>query len=66
VAGKIKKMIDYIVEERAKGNEIVRNTTRTKLVLKGFNPDKYTATSEDNPETIAELEKIAAGMGIKL
>ncbi|WP_206633444.1 hypothetical protein [Methanoculleus taiwanensis] len=59
-------MIETIIRERANGNPVLENTTRTKLVIKGFNPDKYTATSEDDPAKIAELKVIAKDMGITL
>ncbi|RXE56455.1 hypothetical protein ABH15_10285 [Methanoculleus taiwanensis] len=66
MAGQIKRMIETIIRERANGNPVLENTTRTKLVIKGFNPDKYTATSEDDPAKIAELKVIAKDMGITL
>jgi hypothetical protein len=66
VAGKIKKIIDRIIADRAKGSELIRNTTRTKLILKGINPDKFTDASEDSPDTLAKLQQIAVEMGIKL
>jgi hypothetical protein len=66
VAGKIRQIIDKIIEERAKGSEIIRNSTRTKLILKGFNPDKFNGTTEDKPEMIARLQKIAVEMGVKI
>lgn len=66
MAGKIKQIIDKIIEERAKGNETIRNSTRAKLILKGLNPEKFTVASEDNPDTIIRLQQIAAEMGVKL
>jgi hypothetical protein len=66
VAGKIKQTIDKIIEERSRGNEVIRNTTRTKLIIKGINPNKYTAESEDNPEILTRLQQIANEMSIKL
>jgi hypothetical protein len=66
VAGKIKQLIDKIIEERAKGNETIRHTTRTKLLLKGINPDSYTVISEDNPEMMSKLQQIAIEMGVKI
>jgi hypothetical protein len=66
VAGNIKQLIDRIVAERSKGNETIRNTTIAKIMLKGINPDKYTAQSPDNPEIIARLQQIASDMGVKI
>jgi hypothetical protein len=66
VAGKIKLVIDKIIEERSKGNETIRNITRAKLMLKGINPEGYTIISNDDPEVLARLSQIAVEMGVKL
>jgi hypothetical protein len=66
VAGKISQLINKIVEERAKGNDTIRKTTRTKLLLKGINISLYDEKSEDNPQVISKLQLIASEMGIKL
>jgi hypothetical protein len=59
VAGQIRKMIDMIVQERAKGNPLIERTTRTKLLLKGINPEKYNETSADDPLIIENLRRLA-------
>jgi len=66
MAGVIKAMIESIVEQRAHGNPTVALTTRTKLVLKGLNPDRFTASSPDDPQTIAKVRAIAADMGVRV
>jgi hypothetical protein len=66
VAGKIKLMIDKIIEQRSKGNETIRNITKAKLMLKGVNPDGYSIISEDDPQVIARLVQIAGEMGVKI
>jgi hypothetical protein len=66
VAGKIKQMIDRIVNERSKGNETIRITTIAKLTLKGINAAKYTGADADDPEVIAKLQQAAIEMGVKL
>ena len=58
MAGKIKQMIETIYEKRAKGDPVLIKTTRTKLILKGINPDKFTPNSEDNPVVIEKLEHL--------
>jgi fumarylacetoacetate (FAA) hydrolase family protein len=65
MSGQIKKMIDRIIEERARGNAILINTTRTKLTLKGINPDQFGTASPDNPEVIAKLQKLAQELNVK-
>jgi hypothetical protein len=66
MAGQIKRMIDRIVEQRAKGNAALKNTTITKLILKGINPDSYTLMSPDDPAVIRRLQEIAGEMGLTL
>lgn len=55
MAGKIKKMIDLIIEERSHGNPAIAEMTKAKFILKGLNPDKYDSNSEDDPILIKKL-----------
>jgi hypothetical protein len=64
--GKIKGIIDKIIAERAKGNPTLISTTRTKLVLKGIDPDKFNAQSADDPAIMSKLQTLALEMGINL
>lgn len=66
MAGKVKQMIDRIIDERSRGNATIRITTIAKLTLKGIDPAKYTGADADNPEVIAKLQQIAVEMGVKL
>jgi len=65
MAGVIKMMIDSIVEQRARGNSTIALTTKTKLVLKGVNPDRFNSSSPDDPATIAKLRAIAVDLGVR-
>ena len=56
MAGKIKLMIDSIIEQRAKGNPMLQGVIRTKLMLKGIDAKKYTLQSEDDAAVIGKLE----------
>lgn len=58
MAGKIKQMIDSIINQRAKDNPMLERVIKTKLILKGINPNKYTLQSEDDPVVLAKLEKM--------
>ena len=58
MAGKIKQMIDTIITERSKGNTMLVGIIKTKLMLKGIDPSKFTATSPDDPAVIAKLEAV--------
>ena len=58
MAGKIKLMIEKILAERSKGNETLARVIKTKLILKGIKPAKYSDQSDDDPEIIKKLEKM--------
>jgi hypothetical protein len=64
MTGKIKQMIDEIVQKRSKGNATIASSTRTKLILKGIDIQKYSSFSDDDPQVIAKLQAIAAEMGL--
>lgn len=64
MAGRIKYMIDTLIEKRAHGNPTIINTTRTKLILKGISPNNYTWISDDDPVVIEKLNNLAKEWGI--
>ncbi|WP_319579869.1 hypothetical protein [uncultured Methanospirillum sp.] len=66
MAGKIKLLIDSLVEQRAQGNPSLESTTRTKLLLKGIDGTKYNASSDDDPAVIQKIREIAKDMGVQL
>jgi len=66
MAGAIKKMLDEIVAKRSNGNITMMNLTKTKLILKGLNPDKYSITSEDDPAIIQKIRLTAQEMGVSI
>jgi hypothetical protein len=66
MAGAVRKMLDTIVEQRSKGSELLAGTTRTKLILKGLNPDKFSASSPDDPALVARVREVAAELNVHL
>lgn len=64
--GQIRRMLDTIIEKRAKGNPTIAMTTKTKLILKGFNPDKFDHNSPDDPEILAKVRQVATELGVTL
>lgn len=62
MAGKIKRLIDKIIAERSKGDEMLARIIRTKLILKGITPEKYSDQSDDDPVIIRKLEKVLQDM----
>jgi len=66
MAGQIRRLLEKIVHDRSRGDSVIANTTKAKLILKGINFDKYTSTSEDDPRVIERLRQIADELGVKL
>ena len=64
--GMIRIMIDKIVTGRAKGNPTLIATTKTKLLLKGIDPDKFGAASPDDPVVMGKLQALAKELNIIL
>jgi hypothetical protein len=66
MTGKIRQLIDNLIEVRSQGNPSIASTTRTKLLLKGIDSRSYTSSSEDDPEVIANIKQVAQEMNIQL
>lgn len=66
MSGEIKKVIDQIVTKRSKGNPTIAKITRTKLLLKGVDPDKYDESSPYSAEVMQKLCKIADEFNLRL
>jgi hypothetical protein len=64
--GKIKVMIDQIIEQKSAGNSMVAGTVRTKLLLKGIDPSKFDASSPDDSTVIQKIKTAASEMGVHL
>lgn len=62
--GKIRLMLNHIIEKRSEGNPTLAMTTRTKLILKGLNPDRYDASSADDPVIVEKVKAVAREMGV--
>lgn len=66
MAGKIKQLLDQIIEARSQGNPMIAQATKTKLILKGISPDRYTEDSVDDPTTMARIHSIAKELELPL
>jgi hypothetical protein len=66
MAGKINRQLHLIITEIAKNNPIIMNTTRTKLISRGIDPNKFSLDSPDDPEILEKLKCIAKEFGVKL
>jgi DNA polymerase III sliding clamp (beta) subunit (PCNA family) len=66
MAGQIKKMLDQIIMQKSNGNPTLIAVTKTKLILKGLNPDKFTPLSEDNYDLIRKIRETAQEWGVRV
>ncbi len=64
MAGEVKRILDQIIQIRGAGNTIREGSTRTKLILKGLDPIKFTASSNDPPELIVKAKQVATELGV--
>jgi hypothetical protein len=59
-------MLDSIIAYRAKDNPLLISTTKSKLALKGIDPNRFNATSADDPAVMARVRIIALEWEVKL
>lgn len=64
--GKTRQIIDRIIAVRAGRNPIIANNIKTKLMMKGINPDSYFDDTLDNPQTLEKVRSMAAAMGVDI
>jgi len=58
MAGQAKKMIDSIIEQRAKGSKVLEGVVKTKLILKGIDPKNFSETTPDDLAVISRLHQL--------
>jgi hypothetical protein len=66
MAGRIKRQLNTIINTISKDNPTLINIVRTKLILKGLNPDKFNELSPDDPAVLEKVKIIAAEFGVKV
>jgi hypothetical protein len=64
--GKIKQLIDRLIELRTKGDRGLVAPIKIKLIMKGIDPDMFDNTSPDNPVVIQRIMTTAKEMGYDL
>lgn len=62
MAGQIKRMIDAIIEQRAKGNRVLEGVVKMKLILKGIDPKNFSSDSPDDYTIIGKLHELTNEM----
>ncbi len=58
MAGKVRKLIDELIHLRARGAPALEHFVKVNLVLNGIDPDRFVASSPDEPDKVAKLEKM--------
>ncbi len=64
MAGQIRRALDSIISRRAHGDPTLVTTTKTKILLKGVDPDRFDAHSPDDPVVLAKVQAIARDLGV--
>ena len=64
--GRTKLILDSIITQRSGGDSAVAKVIKTKLVLKGINPDAYSLDTPDDPNLVKRLMELAAKLGVKI
>jgi hypothetical protein len=58
MAGRIKQLIEAVIEIRTNGKLELHHFVRAHLFMKGINPDLYDENSTDDPGIIETLERM--------
>jgi len=64
MAAEAKAMIEAIIAFQSKGDPAIAKLTKTKLILKGINPDKIIDSPNDDPAIIAKLKALGTELGV--
>jgi len=63
--GKIKELLDSIIQERSKGNPVIEEMTKAKLILKGLNPSNFHEFSDDDEYILEKVYTIVEQLNVK-
>jgi len=66
MAGTVRKIIERIKEQRSGGNSVVALTVETRLVLQGFDPERFDYDTPDDPGRLARIQAIAGEMSVDI
>ena len=58
MAGRIKRLIDQVIEVRAGSNAVVAHFLKAHLMMNGVDPTRYTESSPDDPAKEEVLEQM--------
>lgn len=57
-------MIQNVITQKSKGNQIIARSIKTKMILKGIAVDKYTPSSPDDPIVVQKVKDVAKEFGL--
>lgn len=66
MSGKVKELIDRLIDLRTRGDRALVAPLKIKLIMKGIDPDLFDASSPDNPMVIQKVITVAKEMGYEL
>ncbi len=64
--GKTKLILDSIITQRSGGDPMMAKVIKTKLILKGINPDIYSLDTPDDPNLVKRLMELAGKLGVQI
>ena len=64
LAGQIYNIIQSVITQKSKGNQIIARSIKTKMILKGIAVDKYTPASPDDPTVVQKVKDTAKEFGL--
>lgn len=64
--GRVKNLIDELIEKKASGNSFQETNIKMKLMFKGIIPDNITDDTPDSEELITKIFDVAKDFSITL
>ncbi|MCC8165648.1 MAG: hypothetical protein LIQ31_05765 [Planctomycetes bacterium] len=64
--GKVKAMIEELIQLRTRGERALVAPLKIKLIMKGIDPDTFDDSTPDNPLIIQRVSTIAKEMGFDI
>ena len=64
MAGQIHNMIQKVITQKSRGNQIIAKSIKTKMILKGIAVDKYTPSSPDDAAVMQKIRDMAKEFGV--
>ncbi len=66
MTGKVKQLIDSLIELRTRGDSGLVASIKIKLIMKGVDPDLFDQNTPDDPAVVQKIIAIAKEMGYTL